>query len=581
MTHVRHFAQYRRLAVSAILLPVALLTNVGVGSAQPVYSERDLIHPVFARHGMAASQEALATAAGVAALQAGGNAVDAAVTIGFALAVTLPQAGSLGGGGFMLIHDAKSGRTVAIDHRETAPAATTPTLFLNAAGDPDPTLSQDSPLAVGVPGVVAGLALALERFGTLSLAAALEPAIRLAEEGFLVSEELSQSLQRAQDRLQRWPATAAIFFRDGKPLPAGARLVQPDLARSLRDLAAGGPDAFYRGATGDRIVAEINRHGGRITREDLIGYRPVVREPVRGRYRDAEIVSMPPPSSGGVHLVQILNILEAWPLGDLGHNSAATIHRMAEAMKRAYADRSVHLGDPDFVTVPVSGLISKGYAELLRGRIDLDRATPAAEIRPGTPTDFESAETTHYGVADRFGNAVATTTTLNFAYGVGLVADGTGILLNNELDDFAAKPGAANGYGLIGGAANAPGPAKRPLSSMAPTLVFRDGKPFLVTGSPGGARIITTTLQVILNVIDHGMNVAEACAAPRVHHQWLPDELRVEEGLSLDTVRLLQGMGHTVVVRDAMGSAQSILITRQGFYGVADPRRASAAAGGY
>ena len=322
-------------------------------------------------------------------------------------------------------------------------------------------------------------------------------------------------------------------------------------------------------------------HDGLITLDDLKNYRAVVREPVRGRYRDYEIVSMPPPSSGGVHLIQILNMLETWPLAELGSNSAATIHRLAEAMKLAYADRSEYLGDPDFVNVPVAGLTAKAYTQDLVKQIDLKKARPSTEIKPGQPQRYESEQTTHYSVVDRQGNAVAVTYTLNFGYGSGIVAAGTGVLLNNEMDDFAAKPGVPNAYGLIGGDANAVGPGKRPLSSMTPTLVFKNRQPVLVTGSPGGSRIITTVLQIVLNVIDHQMNIAEATIAPRVHHQWLPDELRVEEGLSPDTVRLLEGMSHTVVVKDAMGSTQSIVRGPEGWYGFSDTRRPGGLAAGY
>ena len=372
-----------------------------------------------------------------------------------------------------------------------------------------------------------------------------------------------------------------FFGEDGEPPERGELLVQKDLAWSLRQIAEHGPKAFYQGKIARKLAAEMKAHGGLVTRRDLESYEPVFREPVRGTYRGHEIVAMPPPSSGGVHVIQMLNILEGYPLSYLGAGSAETIHLMAEAMRLAYADRSKYLGDPDFWEVPVAGLTSKAYAAELRGSIDRFRARPSAEVAPGDPAPYESPETTHFSVVDRHGNVVANTYTLNFSYGTGIVAAGTGILLNNEMDDFSAKPGTPNAFGLIGGDANAIAPRKRPLSSMTPALVLKDEKPFLVTGSPGGSHIITAVLQIVLNVVDHDMNVAEATVAPRVHHQWLPDELRVEEGLSPDTLRLLGAMGHRVVVDDAMGATQTILWTEDGLFGAADPRRPDAMALGY
>jgi gamma-glutamyltranspeptidase / glutathione hydrolase len=536
-------------------------------------SERAIVHPVYGRHGMVASQEAIATRVGLEVLEHGGNAVDAAVSVAFALAVTLPSAGNLGGGGFMLVHDAASGDTVAIDYREKAGSNAFRDMFLDELGNADPNKSRESGLAVGVPGTVAGMALALQRYGTITLKDALAPAIKLAEEGITVSPELAASLKDASERLRRWPSSAEIFYHpDGTAYAPGETLAQHDLADSLRTIAAQGPSGFYDGPVARTIVAAVGRAGGHLTLDDLEAYRAIERAPVAGSYRGYQILSMPPPSSGGVHIIEILNTLEDVPITALGHNSAKTIHMMAEAMKYAYADRSAYLGDPDFVDVPVEALTSKAYAKAILARIDRDHATPATAIRPGDLTPYESKDTTQFSVVDQAGNAVANTYTLNFGYGLGLVADGTGILLNNELDDFSAKSGVPNAYGLVGGAANAVEPGKRPLSSMAPTIVLKDGRTFLVTGSPGGSRIITTTLQVIMNVIDHGMNIAEATYAPRVHHQWLPDELRVEEGLSPDTISLLEEMGHHVVVKDTMGSTQSIMGTDDGFYGSSDPR---------
>ena len=557
-------------------------SSAGAAGSRVVRSGHDIFHPVFAPNGMVATQEAEATRIGVEILRRGGNAVDAAVAVGFALAVTLPRAGNIGGGGFMLVHLAASGETVAIDYREAAPGAATRDMFLDAEGNVDREKARFSRHAAGVPGTVAGLALALARYGRLGLGEVLEPAIALARDGIPVTESLAASLARYEERLKRHEASAAVFFEPGGALYApGERLVQEDLAWSLTRIAREGPDAFYRGAIAERIAADMRRHGGPMRLEDLAAYEAVVREPVRGTYRGYTVYSMPPPSSGGVHLVQILNVLEGYPLAFLGPNGADTIHVMAEAMKLAYADRSEHLGDPDFRPVPVAGLTSKYYAAGLRDRIDLRRARPSADIRPGDPLPFESEETTHFSVMDREGNVVSNTYTLNFAYGSGIVAAGTGILLNNEMDDFSAKPGVPNAYGLVGGEANAVGAHKRPLSSMSPTIVFEDGEPFLATGSPGGSRIITTTLQILLNVIDHDMNIAAATAAPRVHHQWRPDRLLVEPGISPDTLDLLARRGHRVVTGRATGSTQSIMRVDEGLLGASDPRRPGALTLGY
>ncbi len=573
-----------RLAL-AVLAALAITLSAAV-PAQPaatvIFSERDIVHPVFATHGMVATQEALATQVGLDILKQGGNAVDAGVAVGFALAVTLPRAGNLGGGGFMLIHSAKRKETTALDFRETAPAAAGRDMYLDAQGNMDERRARFSYLSAGVPGTVAGLVLALEHYGTLPLKAVMAPAIRLAEEGFAIGEGLADSLKAARERMSPWPASMKIFFKPGGvAYEPGETLIQHDLAVSLRVIAEQGAKAFYEGDIARKIAADMSANGGLITAADLRNYQPVIREPVRGNYRGYEIVSMPPPSSGGVHLIQLLNILENYPLKELGHNSAATLHRMAEAMKLAYADRSEYLGDPGFAQVPVKGLTSKQYAAELVKRIDVDHARPAAEIKPGKPLLYEGGQTTHYSVMDKDGNVVATTYTLNLDYGSGITAAGTGVLLNNEMDDFSAKPGVPNAFGLIGGEANAVGPGKRPLSSMTPTLVFKDGQPLLVTGSPGGSRIITTVLQLVMNVIDHGMNIAEATIAPRIHHQWLPDELRVEEGLSPDTLRLLEALGHKVAVKDTMGSTQSIVRMPWGLYGYSDTRRRGALTAGY
>lgn len=568
------------VASTLIALPVQHVA----AQETPIYSLTDRFHSVTAQSGMVASQEAVATQVGVDILKQGGNAVDAAIATGFALAVTLPRAGNLGGGGFMMIHMSASDETKALDYREKAPAAAFKDMFLGDDGEPDKDKSRYSGLAVGVPGTVAGFAEAFDKHGSgnLSWADLVAPAIKLADEGITVTPSLSGALAARVERLTKDPATAEIFYKaGGVPYLPGETLVQSDLANTLRMIADKGAEGFYKGETAERIAAKVQQAGGGMTVDDLGGYEPVWRDAVTGTYRGYEIASMPPPSSGGVHIVEILNMLEAFPIAEFGPNSADTIHVMAEAMRRAYADRSKYLGDPDYVDVPVKGLTSPAYAAELVKTIDLEVATPSEQIKPADPLPYESNETTHFSVVDKDGNAVSNTYTLNFSYGVGMTADGTGVLLNNELDDFSAKPGVPNAYGLIGGTANAVEGGKRPLSSMSPTLVFKDGTFFLATGSPGGSRIITTTLQIIMNIVDHKMSIAEATAAPRVHNQWLPDEIRIEEGLSPDTIKLLEAKGHKVEVKNAMGSTQSIMKVGDVLAGASDPRRPGALTAGY
>ena len=560
--------------IGALALPLAARgEDLPVASGQP--------QGVVAANGMVVTQEALATRVGVDILQKGGNAVDAAVAVGFALAVTYPRAGNIGGGGFMLIHRA-TGDDTAIDYRETAPAAITDQSFLDAQGNADPQKSRDSALAIGVPGTVAGLALAERKYGSgrFTLADLIAPAMALARDGIVFTDDRAESLPNEHARLARWPSTATIFLKaDGSALSPGDRLVQSDLADTLQSIAHDGPQAFYQGPVADKIAAAVAAAGGVMTADDLKDYRAVERVPVRGSYRGYDIVSMPPPSSGGVELIEMLNILEGY---DLAHDDAAQADfLMIEAMKRAYADRALFLGDPDRVAVPVARLTAKSYAATWRATIDPARATPASEIRPGGSVQPEGRNTTHFSIVDKFGNAVANTYTLNFSYGVGLVAAGTGILLNNELDDFSVKPEVPNAYGLIGYQANAPGPGKRPVSSMTPTIVLKDGKPFLVTGSPGGSRIITAVLQVVVAVIDRGLDIASAVAAPRLHNQWMPDQVFAEPAVPPDIVAALQARGDKVVPTRPFTAANSIAITPQGFVGAADPRTRGALAAGY
>jgi gamma-glutamyltranspeptidase / glutathione hydrolase len=546
--------------------------NAQIGAAQTAVG----------RNGMVVAQEALAARVGVAILKKGGNAVDAAVAVGFAMAVTYPRAGNIGGGGFMVIHRAH-GRDVAIDYREMAPWAITDKSFLDAQGNADPQKSRFSALAIGVPGTVAGLALAERKYGSgrFTLAQLIAPAIALARGGFPITDETIERPETEPSRLMRWPSSAKIFFKaDGKAFAPGDLLVQSDLANTLRAIARHGPRAFYRGRLARKIAAAVQQAGGVMTANDLKKYRAVERKPLKGTYRGYRLISMPPPSSGGVELIEMLNILEGY---DLAHDDQTqALFLMIEAMKRAYADRALFLGDPDTVKAPVARLISKKYADTWRATIDPARATPASAIRAGGAVMAEGRNTTHFSVVDRFGNAVSNTYTLNFSYGLGLVADGTGVLLNNELDDFAAKPDSPNAYGLVGFTANAPGPGKRPLSSMTPTIVLKGGKPFLITGSPGGSRITTAVLQIIFNVLDRHMSIADAVSAPRIHNQWVPDQVYAEPGVPDEVLTALRARGEKVVAQRRFTSANSIMVAPDGsFIGAADPRTHEGLAAGY
>lgn len=572
-----------RPLILAIIMALSLLFSLEIHANEPpIFSQMATAQPIWAKHGMVASQEMLASRSGIEILKQGGNAVDAAVAVAFSLAVTLPRAGNIGGGGFMLVHLAKENKTIAIDYREMAPSKAKKDIFLDENGNVIAKLSREHGLAVGIPGTVMGITLALEKYGTMTLAQVMAPAIKMAQEGIRVTPDLAVSLSGLKDRMTQWPSTSAIFYKaDGSDYQVDDILKQSDLAHSLQLIANKGAKGFYEGETATKLVNAVQEAGGIMTLEDLKNYRVVEREPVRGQYRGYEVISMPPPSSGGVHIIEMLNVLQHFPIDQFGHNTAQTIHVMAEAMKQAYSDRSEYLGDPDFYKVPVKQLINKDYAKKIASQIVINKTIPSTEIKPGNLAPYESDQTTHFSVVDKWGNAVSNTYTLNFSYGSGLVAKGTGILLNNEMDDFSAKPGVPNGYGLVGGDANAVAGNKRPLSSMSPTIVMRDGKPFLITGSPGGSRIITTTLQIIMNVIDHGLNIAEASNAARVHHQWLPDELRVETSLNHDTISLLEAKGHKVSVQSAMGSTQSIMVTEQGMFGASDPRHSGSETIGY
>ena len=566
----------RRQCLALVLLAILLAQATAQDLRRDGYTPPplDQVHAIAAEHGMVVAQEKIAARIGADILKAGGNAVDAAVATGFAMAVTYPRAGNIGGGGFMVVHLQDRNEDIAIDYRETAPAATTRDIFLGADGKPDTVKSRESALSIGVPGTVAGLALAEEKYGSgrFTLSDLLQPSITLARDGFVITDDMADTASERQRQLTRWPASARIFSRDdGTPLQDGDRLVQPELAATLTAIAAQGPRGFYEGAIAEKLAKGIQDAGGIMTSDDLKSYQPVLRKPTRGNYRGYDIISMPLPSSGGTVLIETLNILEGYQLADLKPGSAASLHLLIEAMKRAYADRARYLGDPAFSDAPVTVMLSKDYAARQRASIDLDHATAAVDVLRVKPLR-EGSDTTHYSVVDRDGNAVSNTYTLNFPYGVGLVPAGTGVLLNNELDDFTAAIGASNAFGLVGFEANLPGPGKRPLSSMSPTIVLKDGRPVLVTGSPGGSRIISTVLQVIVDIIDYHMDIAAAVAAPRLHHQWMPDEVRIERGFPEDVLAELRAKDHRIAEPMGQTSANSILVTATGLLGAPDPR---------
>lgn len=543
--------------------------------------------PVRAQHGMVASTSRIASQVGVDVMKRGGNAVDAAIAVAFALAVTYPAAGNLGGGGFMMIR-MKDGKMTAIDYREMAPKAASRNVYLDKSGNliEGEGSSTVGYRAAGVPGTVAGMDMALKKFGSgkLSWAQLIDPARRLAADGFTVSHSLARSFKGDSELLGQYEDSKKIFLRNGNFLKEGELLRQPELAGTFERLQKGGPSEFYTGHTAELIAADMKRHNGLITLEDLKNYVAKERVPLRSTYRGYEIISMPPPSSGGAVLIEMLNILEGYDLPKLGWSSSERYHLTTEAMRRAFADRAEYMGDTDFVKVPIAGIVDKNYAANQRSSISMEKASTSAEIRAGRPTGYESEETTHFTVVDGDGNVVSNTYTLNGGFGSGVTATGTGVLLNNEMDDFAAKPGTPNAYGLIQGENNAVGPGKRPLSAMTPTFVMRkDGTLWFAIGSPGGPTIINTVLQIITNVVDYGMTIQQAIDAPRIHHQWLPDELVFEPyGLSTDTQHALQGMGHKLTSRPRyMGDAQGIMIEEKTGVrlGASDPRNDGAAVG--
>ena len=552
--------------------------------SQPLFEYSAINHPVMGKSGMVASHNALSSEIAAEILAKGGNAIDAGAALGFALAVTLPRAGNIGGGGFMLVHVAELNKTIAIDFRETAPAEATQGMFFDEDGNVvlDETY-RFSHKSSAVPGSVAGLAHIVENYGTMSLAEVLEPAIRLARDGIAVTYDLAADLSRSQ-RLKNNPASLKKFYKpDGSNYEVGEIFKQPDLAWTLSEIAKSGADAFYHGSVAKKIVADMEAHNGLITMSDLSNYEVIEREPVRGTYRDYLIEAMPAPSSGGTHVIQMLNILENFPLAKMGPESADALHIMAESMKYSYADRSKYLGDPDFVEVPTETLVSKDYAKGIAAKISSQRARASDEILPGNLAIYESDETTHYSVADDQGNMVGNTYTLMFSFGSGVVIEGTGILMNNNMGNFTLRSDIPDAFGLMGSENNLIRPNRRPVSSMSPVLVSHNGKPMLMTGSPGGSKIISANMQMVLNVLEFGMNIADASVAPRIHHQWKPDVLEIEAGISPDTVSLLISKGQKIKFSQrsaGMGSLQTVMWKDGLFYGFSDPRRPGAGAVG-
>lgn len=550
------------------------------------YNFSDIVFtPVYSKKAMVVSANSIASEIGLSILKKGGNAIDAAVAVGFALAVLLPNAGNIGGGGFMLYYDSNNNKVTTIDFRETAPYFASKDMFLDSNSNLIEGKSISSHYAVGVPGTVAGLEYAWKKWGSIKWSELVYPAIVIAKQGYKVSANLARRLKAESYKMSKYKATKDIFWKGNIPLEEGDLLIQKDLGNSLTLIANEGAKAFYKGAIAKKIVQEMLPYKGAISLKDLANYKVVEREPIQGSYKGYTIFSMPPPSSGGILIVEILNILENYPIEKLGHNSAQAIHYIVEAIKYAYADRSFYLGDKDFVSVPEDILISKEYAKYIADKIS-NRITSSIKITHGNLNNIKNTkhnQTTHFSIIDKNGNVVSLTYTLNTNFGTGIVAKDTGILLNNEMDDFATKPGFANVYGLIGNDNNAIEAGKRPLSSMSPTIILKDGKPFLITGSPGGSRIITTVLQTILNAIDFKLNCAENLNSLRFHHQWLPDVIVLEKGFSKDTINLLIKQGYNVsnIGNGTIGIVQIIKVNSDSIEGYSDLRNTDGGARGY
>jgi gamma-glutamyltranspeptidase/glutathione hydrolase len=585
LTQLASAARRRRLVATTFWLSAGLLTAACAGSNSgsqlPSGAAAPIVRSTDATNGMVVSASAIASEAGAQVLANGGNAVDAAIATGFALAVTYPTAGNIGGGGFMVIR-MPDGRATTIDFREKAPAAASEMMFTDSSGAYSSTRHHRSHLSVGVPGTVAGFALAHKKYGGAQWKSLVDPAVKLAGDGFLVPTGLASSLSGAVGRLKQYPATVAAYSKNGTPYAAGERIKLPDLAKTLTRIRDKGRDGFYKGETAKLIAEEMKRGGGIITEKDLAAYEAKERAPVKGTFKGYEVISMPPPSSGGIAMIEMLNILEGFDLKAAGHNSPRYIHLLAESMRRAFLDRARYVGDPDFTKIPVDRLLSKGYANDLRKSIQMDKASPSqpAQVADGA----ESLETTHYSVVDKNGMAVSVTYTLEAGYGLGAVVAGAGFLLNNEMGDFNGKPGLTDTTGLIGTAANVARPGKRMLSSMTPAIIARDGKLVAVIGSPGGRTIINTVLEVALNIMVFDMPIQAAVNAPRLHHQWLPNRITIErDGVPTSTISALEKMGHKVQLGGQQGTAHSIMIDTRTNHrvGAPDPRDRDAGAVGY
>ena len=556
-----------------------LLLAFTLNAENTIFNSKAIVHPEVGRNGMVVSQHYLATNAGHSILEEGGNAYDAAIAVAFALAVVLPRAGNIGGGGFMVMFDEASQESYSIDYRETAPEAATKDMFLNSDGSVNKKRATQGVLSIGVPGTVYGMWEVHKKFGSLPWSKLLAPAIELAEDGFLISPFMADALNKRYKKLGKFENFKKIFYQN-YPVQMHQRLKQPNLAETLKTISKNGVKGFYEGEIATMIDAYMRENGGLITKKDLKNYRPIWRDTLHGTFNEYEIVTMGPPSSGGVHIIQMLNILENYDLVTMGHNSPTYAALLTESMKYAYADRSKYLGDPDFFDVPVQSLISKEYAKKINKKIKLNSITPSEKILPGSELKHESLDTTHFSVADTNGNFVSNTYTLNSGFGSGIIVDGTGVLMNNEMDDFVSAPGVPNQFGLVGGEANKIEPFKRPLSSMTPTIVLRDDKPIYATGSPGGSRIITTVLQFLLNTLVFKMEISDATVAPRIHHQWKPDVLMLETGFDIQHADKIESFGQKIYLSGPGTALESIEKKGDFFYGFGDTRRPDSKAKG-
>ena len=545
-----------------------------------IFNSKSLIHPEVNRNGMVVTQHYLATDVGAKILKDGGNAYDASIAVAFALAVVLPRAGNIGGGGFMVMYDKEANENFSIDYREMAPKLASKDMFLNDDGSVNKKRAREGILSIGVPGTVYGMWEVHKKFGSISWKKLIEPAIKLAEEGFIMSPFMVDALNRRYKKLSNYQNFKDIFYED-YPVALDSRLIQKDLANTLSIIANKGVKGFYEGEIAKKIAQDMKNKNGLISSYDLKNYRPIWRKPIKGNFEKYEIITMGPPSSGGIHIIQMLNILEKFNLKELGHNSASYGALLSEVMKYAYADRSKYLADPDYFEVPVAQLTSKRYAEKIYNKIAVNKVTPSSEILPGSLIPHESEDTTHFSIADKFGNVTSNTYTLNSGYGSGVIIEGTGILMNNEMDDFVSAPGVPNQFGLLGGEANKIEPFKRPLSSMTPTLVFKDNVPVLATGSPGGSVIITAVLQFLLNTLVFEMEISDATIAPRVHQQWGPDILFLEKGFDINAGKQIESYGQKIMISGPRTSLESLQIKENLFYGFGDTRRPDSKAKGH